>query len=173
MYTAVHSYTGYGSSNTFVVGKSQRRYHRNDRVRSRGAMTVQSWRQRWHVSQDHLTKSLVEQAEVGQDSRAHGRAVDARVPMDIDRSSVPSASGVGLETSQGRAPPPQFGSGQSLRASRSSHSHLGKVGTEPLETAPANTGRGESDYSSSTSLRWSDLKPECCRPRQGFSLGDG
>lgn len=108
MYTAVHSYTGYGSSNTFVVGKSQRRYHRNDRVRSRGAMTVQSWRQRWHVSQDHLTKSLVEQAEVGQDSRAHGRAVDARVPMDIDRSSVPSASGVGLETSQGRAPPPSL-----------------------------------------------------------------
>lgn len=69
------------------------------------------------MSQDHLTKPLVKQAEVCQKSGSHGGAVDARIPMKSDCKIV--AFRVRGRVGDGaRKNPPHVSSGQSLQASR-------------------------------------------------------
>ena len=72
-------------------------------------MAVQSRRQRWHVSQGHLAKPLVEQAEVSQENRADGGAIVGRVPTNTDRSSFLFASGLSWGCRKEEPPPVIFG----------------------------------------------------------------
>lgn len=72
---------------TFVVGVPQRGHHGHDRVGARGSAAVQPRRK---VRQAlRLPEPLVEQAQVGQQGRARGNAVDARDPAVWTTTSTP------------------------------------------------------------------------------------